>query len=137
VVLVLNDGVFDIEGYDWDTVLRTRLPATNAKLKAEGIRLIVVYHPMAWDYLGPEFYRLDAGVGGGEAILHYGISYDRVVRDVKQARVPLIDLWPAFLAWQLAPDRQPLFGTDDKHLTVAGREMMGRAVAEDLASFVK
>jgi hypothetical protein len=135
-VLVLNNGMLDDEGARWEAVLTDQLSATSAQLKAEGIRLVVAYHPLANDYLGPEFDRFDTRVGG-EPTFRYDFSHDRVVQDVKRSGVPLIDLWPDFEAWQKAPNHRPLFGTDDKHLTVAGRELMGKLLVKDLSQFVK
>jgi len=136
-VLVLNDGMLEVEGVDWESVLSTQLAATNAKLKSEGIRLVVAYHPDAHDYRGPDFYRLDNGVGGGEAFIHYGISHDGVVAALKRSGVILLDMWPDFEAWQRAPDHSLLFGTDDKHLSVAGRRLFGKLLAKDVLTYVK
>jgi len=137
VVLVVNDGMLDLEGKDWESVIATRLPALNARLRAEGIRLVVAFHPMAWDYLGAAFPRFDRDTSGREFVMDYDLTYEHMLRALKGTNVPLIDLWPEFDAWQRAPNHQPLYGTDDKHLTVAGREMMGRALAKDLSPYLK
>lgn len=136
-VLVINDGMLDVEGVDWEPVLTTQLGATRARLEAAGIRLVVVYHPMASDYRGPDFFRLDTSARGGEAVQGLGLSHERVARDVERAGVPLIDVWADFEAWQKSANRPPLFGTDDKHLTVAGRQFMGDLLAKDLAPYMK
>jgi len=137
VVLVLNDGMLQVEGPYWEDVIATRLPALNARLHAGGIRLVVAFHPMAWDYLGAAFPRLDRYTAGHEFVLDYGLTYDHMLHALRGTHVPMIDMWPEFEAWQRAPNHQPLYGTDDKHLTVAGREMMGRALAKDLSPYVK
>jgi hypothetical protein len=138
-VLVLNDAMLDDEGVDWESVLRTQLKKASASLTAEGIRLVVVYHPTAEDYLGPDFFKLDSGVNGGvggEVALRYGITYDRVISDLRNSGVAFVDLWSDFQAWQKAPDHKPLFGTDDKHLSVAGRVLLGKLMAQHLMRYV-
>ena len=137
VILFLNHGMFHVEGDDnWENVLLAELPVVARHLREEGIRFAVAFHPMAIDVLWAEYPLLEIN-GEGNALVPGGaIAHDRTMADLRKTGVPILDLWPAFYDAEREPNHRPLYGTDDKHFTEAGRAVAGDAIAKLVVKYL-
>jgi streptogramin lyase len=132
VVLFIDDGLLLTSGKEWEHELNTDLTATSKRLRAAGIKLVVVYHPDAYDVQWSDYPRLWANYDGGPVQLSFGVTYGRVRKDLRAAGPSVVDLWPVFTEAMKSPAHVPLYGTTDAHFSAAGRRVVADALAKAL-----
>jgi hypothetical protein len=155
VVLLTDQPFFTQEGNGWETLLQSRLPSTAQLLHKAGIRFFVAYHPsaddLAWGESNPfgtaQRFAPDREISPyanppvpsniSSNISSNIPSYRRVLADLSRDGAPIIDLWPAFIAFDKSPYHKPLFGTEDGHLSPTGRRLFGQTLASLLEPYFK
>jgi len=109
-------------------------------LHDRGIPAVVVVHPMPWEFSPVEQLVSIENVGWRDnqySSLGFGFSdppttTDPVLRILRAADVPIIDLTRDFRDAEKSTQRVALFGSNDYHFTAAGRRFVADRVADQL-----
>ncbi len=131
VVLHLNDGAAG-EGPQerWAPPTIDSLRRSSMALRSSHLPFLVVVSPIPLE-LGPTE-NIWAKLLGNALTPQY-LDRETEWRTVlASVDAPSLDLWPAFFDELRSPEHRPLFSTDDAHLTVHGRELIGNAIATKL-----
>jgi DNA-binding beta-propeller fold protein YncE len=145
IILQLNTSFFDDYGKRtardlladraWATAATTQLVALREKLAADHERLIVTLTPYGTEVSPTESERWQTIVPDDSEprMEEFAALHDVETGLVRVANVPFIDLWPDY-ARAATTAGAPLFGTEDRHMTGAGRALSAKSLLERLPS---
>jgi hypothetical protein len=122
----------------WQDDLKSHLVKTAALLRASHIPFVVLVFPGGADLPTEMSYNLMPRGGPQENPIprteeaHVQYYHDQFNQVLKSAGVTVVDAWPALIAAYASPDRAPLFAVWDHHFSHAGREVVGKVLAQRL-----
>lgn len=131
VVLHLNDGAAG-EGpqESWAPSAIEALRRSSLSLRSSHVPLLIVVNPIPLE-VGPTENTWAKLLGN--ALTPQYLDREAGWRTVlESANAPSLDLWPAFFDELRSPEHRPLFSSNDAHLTLHGRELIGSAIATKL-----
>ncbi len=114
---------------EWSDKLSMQIQRIDQMLRQARIPLLIVTHPMP--------YQLSAGEGAWAALERNSMEPDARVGDVlntalNKSGAEILNLWPAFMDAEAAPNHPPLFMTEDPHFTEFGRAIVAKGIADAL-----
>jgi hypothetical protein len=143
VILQLDTSFFDEYGKRtakalladpaWAPAVTAQLATLRAKLAADGETLLVTLTPYGTEVSPTESERWQTIVPDDSEprMDEFAALHDREAELVRAAHVPFIDLWPDY-ARAATVAGEPLFGTEDRHMTGAGRALSAKVLLERL-----
>jgi len=113
----------------WQPRLTEKLRVFKEDAAAAGVPVAVVIEPLSNQLTLGENAWFTLTAAPAPLDLPFGSLLKAAVR---KSGVPLIDLWPAFEADLRSPAHRALFGSEDPHFSLHGREVAGAQIARAL-----
>jgi hypothetical protein len=118
----------------WTGELTSTLRTLDARLKKNGIRLLVAFGPYGYELAPAESveWQYDVPQSFWQTAADVDTVHEHAIAAIRAAGVDYVDAWPEFVRSEMAAQHVPLFGTTDPHMTAAGRALFGDVVSNAL-----